>query len=269
MENLPEIKLPRAPKGLRFDVQAIADPVFAVNADSSTPTISIFAVIGLDVTAQRIAGALRAIGNRPLTAQINSPGGDYYEGIAIYNLFRQHPQPVTVQVLGIAASAASIIAMAGNRIEMARNADIMIHRAKSIAMGDAALMIDAADFLEKLDAAMAKTYAARTGLPLDQITAMMAAETYLPSDEALNLGFADALLAQDAAPQPRRLESAAAHSKIEFETQLRGMGFARAAAARLAAGGWPALAGAAGEATDLDQIIARLAANTDEIKALR
>jgi ATP-dependent Clp protease protease subunit len=82
--------------------------------------ITMFDVIGEDfwsgggVTAKKVAAQLRAIGDRPVEVQINSPGGDMFEGIAIYNVLREHPQPITVKVMGMAASAASILAMAGD-----------------------------------------------------------------------------------------------------------------------------------------------------------
>ena len=95
-------------------------------------SISVFDVIGQDywgegVTAKRIAGALRAMNGADVTVNINSPGGDMFEGLAIYNLLREYEGRVTVKVLGIAASAASIIAMAGDDIQIGRGAFLMIH----------------------------------------------------------------------------------------------------------------------------------------------
>ena len=99
-----------------------------ITNDASDNTISVLDVIGADyisgegVTAKRIAAALRSIGNKDVIVNINSPGGDFFEGVAIYNLLREHPAKVTVQVLGLAASAASIIAMAGDEILIAKSA---------------------------------------------------------------------------------------------------------------------------------------------------
>lgn len=260
--NLPEIKLPTRPKGLRFDVRAVAEPQFNVKAEAGT--ISIFDVIGLEVTASRVAGALRAIGARPVTVQINSPGGDPFEGAAIYNLLRGHSQPVTVQVLGMAASAASLIAMAGERIEIARNAQIMIHRAHGIAAGDAEDMKGMAALLEKTDGAMAGVYAARTDLPLDQVTQMMAAETFMLSDEAISLGFADTLLGRDAADPPRLAASGAPASKRALEDQLRSLGLSRSVAARGAAAAWPAISRDDPD-IDIDAIAARVSAHIETL----
>ncbi|MCA2026147.1 ATP-dependent Clp protease proteolytic subunit [Enterobacter sp. K16B] len=104
-------------------------------------SISVFDVIGQDywgegVTAKRIAGALRAMNGADVTVNINSPGGDMFEGLAIYNLLREYEGRVTVKVLGIAASAASVIAMAGDEIQIGRGAFLMIHNCWVYAMGN-------------------------------------------------------------------------------------------------------------------------------------
>ncbi|EEF3733400.1 Clp protease ClpP [Salmonella enterica] len=104
-------------------------------------SISVFDVIGQDywgegVTAKRIAGALRAMNGADVTVNINSPGGDMFEGLAIYNLLREYQGKVTVKVLGIAASAASVIAMAGDDIQIGRGAFLMIHNCWVVAMGN-------------------------------------------------------------------------------------------------------------------------------------
>lgn len=239
-------------------MQAVADPVFAFAADAAT--ITIFDVIGgpAGVTSNRIAGALRAIGTKPVTVQINSPGGDVYEGTTIYNLLRAHPQPVTVQVLGIAASAASIIAMAGKTVQMARNSQIMIHNSHAIAMGDAGDFAAISEVLDMIDQSMAGVYAARSGLQAEQIRALMDSETYLTPDDAISMGFADALLAQDAAPALRAAATGAPQSKRALEEHLRSVGFAGAAATRLAAGGWAALDRKEDSGLDLTRIAACL-----------
>jgi ATP-dependent Clp protease protease subunit len=128
----------------KFETTALAEDFrhFEVRAavETGNPTISIFDYIGDDgdgggVNDKRIAAALRSIGNRDVDVEINSPGGNYFQGVAIYNLFRRHPKAVNVQILGIAASAASVIAMAGDTISIAHNAEIMIHEASGIFIG--------------------------------------------------------------------------------------------------------------------------------------
>ncbi|THD41003.1 Clp protease ClpP, partial [Enterobacteriaceae bacterium ML5] len=110
-------------------------------ANSNDNTISIFDVIGSDywgegVTANRIAGALRSMNGEDVTVSINSPGGDMFEGLAIYNQLREYSGKVTVKVLGIAASAASIIAMAGDEVQIGRGAFLMIHNCWVVAVGN-------------------------------------------------------------------------------------------------------------------------------------
>ena len=269
--TLSAIALPARPKALRFDVRAVVDPVFAVDVDAGTASITIFDVIGgpNGVSANRVAAALRSIGARAVTVQINSPGGDAYEGATIFNLLRAHSEPVTVQILGMAASAASLVAMAGTRIEMARNSQMMIHNAHALAIGDSETMAGVAEVLALTDRGMAAVYSERTGLQADQIRAMMTAETFLPADEAIDLGFADALLARDAAPGLKMAAADAPQSKRDLETQLRTLGFAKSAAARVAAGGWPALASLTGDVdVDVDRVAARIEANIREFKKL-
>lgn len=165
--------------------------------------ITMFDCIGEDfwsgdgVTAKGVAAKLRAIGDRPVEVQINSPGGDMFEGIAIYNVLREHPQAVTVKVMGLAASAASIIAMAGDRLEIGAASFLMIHNCWILAAGNAADLRASADFLEPFDAAMAGVYAARSGIPASEVAAMMADETYMSGAVAIARGFADALLPAD------------------------------------------------------------------------
>jgi len=116
-------------------------PGIRAASDTDNADISILDTIGTGwdgegVSAKRIAAALRQIGPGAVTVHINSPGGDFFEGVAIYNQLRSHPAPVTVHVLGLAASAASIIAMAGDTIHMGEGAFLMIHNAHSLAIGN-------------------------------------------------------------------------------------------------------------------------------------
>ena len=107
------------------------------------------------MTARRIAGILRALGPGPITVNINSPGGDVFEGIAIYNLLREHDGEVTVNVIGLAASIASVIAMAGDNIRIAKSAYFMIHNAWTIAMGNRNDMQKVVDTLGSFDGTIA------------------------------------------------------------------------------------------------------------------
>ncbi|HBR3638369.1 head maturation protease, ClpP-related [Klebsiella pneumoniae] len=173
----------------------------AVTTDDNT--ISVFDVIGQDywgegITAKRIAGALRAMNGADVTVNINSPGGDMFEGLAIYNLLREYEGHVTVKVLGIAASAASIIAMAGDDIQIGRGAFLMIHNCWLYAMGNRHDFAELAQSLEPFDTAMADIYAARSGLDIAAVQKLMDAESYIGGSDAVAKGLADSLLSADA-----------------------------------------------------------------------
>lgn len=164
--------------------------------------ITMFDIIGEDywsgggITAKTVAAQLRAIGGA-VEVQINSPGGDVFEGFAIYNVLREHPYPVNVKVLGMAASAASVIAMAGDTIECGASAFIMIHNCWVMAVGNRHDMRETADYLEPFDQALRAVYVARTGQTEADIGKWMDAETYMSGQLAVDRGFADTLLAAD------------------------------------------------------------------------
>jgi len=199
-------------------------------------SISIYDVIGQDfwtgegVTAKRVAGALRHLGEGPVTVNINSPGGDMFEGLAIYNLLREHPGEVTVKVLGLAASAASVIAMSGDTVQIARAGFLMIHNAWTVAAGNRNDFRELADFLEPFDRAMADIYNARTGIEAEKISEMLDAETWIGGSEAIELGFADDLLSSDQAASDGKAKSAAVR---RVESALRASGMPRSEAMKL------------------------------------
>lgn len=205
-------------------------------AEEKDRTISIYDVIGQDfwtgegVTAKRIAAALRAIGKGPVTVNINSPGGDLFEGFAIYNLLRDHDGEVTVKVLGLAASAASVIAMAGDTIQVSRASFMMIHNTWVMAIGNRNDLHETAEFLEPFDRAMADIYSSRTGIDTDDVTAMMDAETWMGGAEAIGKGFADEFLPSD---QVVDGEKASAVAIRRLESALRASGMSADAAKKL------------------------------------
>lgn len=171
--------------------------------ESGDNVITMFDIIGEDwwtgggVTAKKVAAQLRAIGDRPVEVQINSPGGDMFEGLAIYNVLREHPQPITVKVMGMAASAASIIAMAGDTVQIGAASFLMIHNCWVVAAGNRNDMQEVADYLAPFDRAMADVYAQRSGQKSEQCAKWMDAETYMSGGDAINRGFADELLPAD------------------------------------------------------------------------
>lgn len=126
-----------------------------------------------------------------LTVVINSPGGDVFAGLAIYNALVNHNGNVTVRVDGLAASIASVIAMAGDKIIMSPGSMIMIHRPSVYAAGTVDDMEKARDVLLKIEEGITPIYAKRTGLSDEKITELLEAETWMLADKAVELGFAD------------------------------------------------------------------------------
>lgn len=202
--------LPAAPEGRPFAREKPDLPAAAMErwnggiraARDGDNSISIFDVIGADywgdgVTASRIAGALRSLNGADVTVNINSPGGDMFEGLAIYNLLREYEGKVTVKVLGLAASAASIIAMAGDEVQIGRGAFLMIHNCWVYAMGNRHDLAQIAADMAPFDKAMSDIYQARSGLDSTTIDKMMDGETYIGGSEAVEKGFADSLLSAD------------------------------------------------------------------------
>lgn len=175
----------------------------AADGKTDNTKISIMDVIGQDfwtgegVTAKRVSGALRAIGNKAVTVEINSPGGDFFEGLAIYNVLREHPKDVTVKVLGLAASAASVVAMAGDTIQIARAGFVMVHNVWVLAIGNRNDLRDVADWLEPFDTVAADLYAARTGLSAKEVAKLLDNETWIGGSDAVDKGFADELIPSD------------------------------------------------------------------------
>lgn len=208
LRTLPEIRALAGPE--RFTWEPRGDALDRWNASvkaaeaGADNVISIYDVIGEDFwtgegfTSKRMASALRAIGQRDVVVNINSPGGDFFEGVAIYNLLRAHQGRVSVNVMGLAASAASVVAMAGDDIRIGRTAFLMIHNAWGVAVGNRHDMRAAADTLEPFDQAMADLYAARSGMNVREAAALMDAESWFGGQQAIDRGLADALLADEA-----------------------------------------------------------------------
>lgn len=243
--DLPECNArPRhAPQALTFDVPSTVAARFAETpmAQESGPepgTIYIFEDIGYDfwtgggVTAKSVEEQLKAAGKTEITVLMNSPGGDLFEGVAIYNLLRLHPAKVTVKVLGLAASAASIIAMAGDRVEMGAGSFLMIHNAWVCACGNRHDLRAVADYLEPFDAALREVYAARTGLDDEELDQLLDAETWLNADEAIRRGFADGKTDMEA-PAPEASVGERIKAKRAIDAALASQGVPRAERRRL------------------------------------
>lgn len=204
IRNLPQIQAYSALEAVKSEVPEYIKARWNthIQAAKSDDAINIFDAIGEQydgsgTTAKRISAALRSMGDKEVTVNLNSGGGSFFEGIAIYNMLREHPHKVTVKVMGLAASAASVIAMAADDLQIARSGFLMIHNAWVVAMGNRKDLKAAADALEPFDSSMAELYAARAGMERKQIEKMMDAETWIAGSDAVDMGFADSLLASD------------------------------------------------------------------------
>ena len=132
-----------------------------------------------------------------ITLWINSPGGNVFAAAEIYTMIRDYPGSVTVRIASIAASAASVVAMAGNLVQMSPTALLMIHDPSTIAMGNAKDMEKAITTLNEVKESIINAYAAKTGLSRNRISKLMSDETWLNAKKALELGFADEILFAD------------------------------------------------------------------------
>ena len=146
------------------------------------------------ISADRFVRDLQAVTTAKIALHLNSPGGDVFDGIAIYNALKQHAATVAVTVDGIAASIASVIAMAGDSVAVARGAMFMIHEPFAFTIGDAADHRKGADALDLMGESIAGIYAARAGGEAAAWRARMAAETWFSDAEAVAVGLADTQL---------------------------------------------------------------------------
>jgi ATP-dependent Clp protease protease subunit len=207
LKNLPKGRvMARQPLWYDHDAPSAAleewtDRVYAAAA-SDDRTINIYDPIGEDWygegwSANKLGGILRNIGPNPVNVNVNSPGGSVFEGLAMYDQLREHPAKVTVRVRGIAASAASVIAMAGDEIQMATGSMMMVHKAWGIIIGNADDYQEAVTVFGQIDRSLASVYASRTGLSDDKVMAMLAGPnrrsdgTWMTAAEAVEMKFAD------------------------------------------------------------------------------
>lgn len=162
-----------------------------------TATIQIFDQIGEDwfggsgLSGKQFSDVLNEVGNGPLLVEINSPGGNVWDGLSIYNQLRGRRAPVTTRVVGIAASIASIIALAGDKVEMADAALMMIHDPSGMASGTSEDMRKMADALDQHAEVLVSVYAKKTGRSPESIRAAMKAETWFTTAEAIQFGLVD------------------------------------------------------------------------------
>lgn len=170
---------------------------FRAEENGDTADLYIYGVIGESfwgdaVSAKDVMKFLKGTAASTINIYINSPGGDVFDGIAIYNQLKRQEATVNIHVDGIAASAASVIAMAGDKINMPKTSMLMIHHAWTIAMGNAKDFRKVADDLDKIGEAYAQAYLGRFTGSEDELQKLLDDETYLTASEAVTLGFADA-----------------------------------------------------------------------------
>lgn len=164
--------------------------------EDQTADIYIYDEIGgWGISARRFTEDLLSLGNLShINLHIHSPGGEVFDGIAIYNQLKNHSATITVYIDGLAASMASVIAMVGDTVIMPKNAMMMIHKPWGVSWGDANDMREYADLLDKLENVLIPAYVAKTGKTTEEITAMLEQETWLDGDECVEHGFADKVI---------------------------------------------------------------------------
>lgn len=146
-----------------------------------------------DVTPEAFRKELMAC-NGPVTVYINSPGGDCIAASQIYTMLREFPHHVTVKIDALAASAASVIAMAGMEVLMAPTALMMLHNPATVAVGDHGDMVRAIEMLDSVKESIINAYQEKTGLDRKTISRMMEEETWMDAGKAIELGFADGII---------------------------------------------------------------------------
>lgn len=168
------------------------------NVSGTVADIMIYDEIGyFGVSANDFVRDLKALSSDKIELHISSPGGEVFDGMAIYAALKAHPAEVHVVVDSLAASIASVIAMAGDRVTMAKNATMMIHDGHGMAVGNAADMRTLADLLDKTSDNIASVYAERAGGTAETWRAHMRAETWYTAEEAVKAGLADEILGQE------------------------------------------------------------------------
>jgi ATP-dependent Clp protease, protease subunit len=169
---------------------------YDIRARASGAEVLIYDEIGAyGVSAKGFLAELGALPEgTPIDLRLNSPGGSVFDAVAIHNALTRHTGTITVWIDGIAASAASYIAMAGDEIVMPENAFLMIHDPSGVVMGTAADMREMAGTMDKIAASMTRGYAARSGRSEPEIAALMAAETWFDAQDALEVGLATRMI---------------------------------------------------------------------------
>ena len=207
----------------------------ALKVQSKANTIEILDVIGFDysdggITVKSIMTKLEEFDGNDIKIVINSPGGDMFEGIAIMNALKQYQGKVHADVIGLAASAASVVMMGCDTVRIAESGFVMIHNCWTVAAGDRKEFARMSEYLSPFDDSMANLYSQRTGIDKAEIAEMMDKETFLSGANAIEKGFADALLDEEIIEAKLDTNLKALR---ELEASLRESGYSRTQAKAL------------------------------------
>lgn len=179
-------------------------PQFSAQKTGTTLEILIYEEIGIDwwtgegLTPLDVAAAVKGAGEfDDIVVRLNSPGGNCFDGVTIHNMLLSLKKPITVFIDGMAASAASVIAMAGDTINVGQGAMLMVHNAMWGVFGDARALRKGADDIENISVTVGAIYVSRTKQDAAAIKDIMDAETWMSGEDAVRLGFADAVVTLD------------------------------------------------------------------------
>lgn len=266
----PDIRRPLPFASLAASQGERRAPVLRVeNAKAEAADVYLYAEIGFwGVTAADFQRELAGVTAKRINLHVNSPGGDVFDGIAIYTLLRDHPAAVTTYVDGLAASAASFISLAGERVVIAKSAYMMIHEAMGIVWGYASDMRRQADILDKLSDTIAEVYEDRAGGTRQQWRDAMAEETWYTASEAVAAGLADEVSGEadgDGRASNRWDLSAFDFRNTPAELLVQRLGSRVAAPAARAAAAAPAASSRSEDGFDIWMHRARLAVATAEL----
>lgn len=171
-----------------------------------------------EVTPAAFKAELMA-GSGPVTIWVNSPGGDVFAAAQIYNMLMEYPGDVTVKIDALAASAASVISMAGTKVLMSPVSNMMIHNPATIAWGDSEEMRKAIQLLDEVKESIMNAYEIKTGMSRAKLSHLMDAETWMSANKAVELGFADGILF-DTAKKPAPAENTMMFSRMTVSNSL-------------------------------------------------
>ena len=159
--------------------------------EDTNATLSIYDEIGFwGVQAKDFVNSVKQVKSAEINVEINSPGGDVFAALAMYNTLKGSGKTINVKVMGVAASAASLVAMSGDKIIMPKNTFMMIHNPWLFTKGNASQLRETADTLDKIGDGIRSTYAAKTKLSDEELSEILAKDTWLTADEAFEMGFA-------------------------------------------------------------------------------